>query len=297
MKYLLPVLCAAAFACAQQPLTPLPPPAAPAPPVAVANDTVVLTVGDLKITKAQFEEIMSDNLSDQQRAQAQTPAGRRRIAESLAQISALAQEAKVRKLDQKPKVQAQIKLQTEQVLASAAFQDLAETTKLDDAMLQAYYDAHKSEWETIKAKHILIRFHGSQVPLKAGGKDLTDAEALAKITEVRAKIVAGAKFEDLAKAESDDNPALAGDLQPFTKGKMAPPFEKAAFEAKVGEVTEPVKTQFGYHIILVESHTTKTFDQARPEIEQKIKPQLAQQALTDLKKKTNIVYDENYFGK
>ncbi len=297
MKYLLPVLFAA-FACAQQPLTPLTPPPTALPPAPVPNDTVVLTIGDLKITKAQFEAIVADNLNDQQRAQAQTPAGRRRIAESLAQISALAQEARARKLDQKPKVQAQIKLQTEQVLASATFQDLAESIKPDDAMLQAYYDAHKQEWDQIKAKHILIRFKGSTVPIKPGAKDLTEDEALAKITEIRTKIVAGAKFEDLARAESDDNPTLAGDLgPPFARGKMVPQFEKAAFEAKIGELTEPVKTQYGYHIILVESHTTKTFDQARPEIEQKIKPQLAQQALNDLKKKANIVYDENYFGK
>ena len=63
---------------------------------------------------------------------------------------------------------------------------------------------HKAEFEQVHAKHILIRFQGSQVPVRTGKKDLTDAEALAKAQEIRAKIVAGAKFEDQAKLESDD---------------------------------------------------------------------------------------------
>jgi len=265
----------------------------------VPADTVVLTVGDQKITKAQFEQIMS-NLSDQQRAQLQTPAGRRRLAESLAELTMLAAEGHTRKLDQNPKVQAQIKLQTEQVIAQATFQDLANTATPDESMIRAFYDAHKQEYEEIKAEHILIRFKGSTVPVKAGGKDLSDEEALAKTKEIRAKIVAGAKFEDVAKAESDDTGTAAhgGDLGPaFPRGRMVPAFEKVAFDAKVGEISEPVKTQFGYHLILVEEHTTKTFEQAKPEIELKIKPQLAQQALADLKKKVNIVYDDAYFGK
>jgi len=140
--------------------------------------------------------------------------------------------------------------------------------------------------------------------VRTGAKDLTEEEALAKITEIRGKIVAGGNFSDLAKAESDDTGSAkeGGDLGPaFPHGRMVPQFEQAAFAAKVGEVTEPVKSQFGYHIIVVESHETKTMEQARPEIEAKLKPQAAQQqaqaALIELRKKKSIVFDESYFGK
>jgi parvulin-like peptidyl-prolyl isomerase len=89
---------------------------------------------------------------------------------------------------------------------------------------------------------------------------------------------------------------------------MVPQFDQAAFAAEVGKVTEPVKTQFGYHLILVESHATRTFEQAQGEIAQKIKQQQAveaqkrledqgKKALADLKTKKNIVYDDSYFGK
>ena len=76
-----------------------------------------------------------------------------------------------------------------------------------------------------------------------------------------------------------------------------PQFEEAAFAAKVGEVTEPVKTQFGYHLILVSAHESKKFDDVAPEIDEKLKPELAQKAVDEMKKGVELTFDENYFGK
>jgi peptidyl-prolyl cis-trans isomerase C len=263
-----------------------------------AADPVVMTVGTENITKSQFEQILS-SLPEQQRAMAQTPAGKKRIAEQLSELKTLAQEARARKLDQSAKVKAQIALQAENILAQSAYQELAESSKPDDAAMHAYYDAHKQEYEQVKAKHILIRFQGSQVPLKPNQKDLTEAEALAKATDLRTKILAGEDFAKLAKAESDDTGtgANGGDLGEFGKGRMVKEFEQAAFSATPGKVTEPVKSPFGYHLILVETHASKTFDQVRPEIEGKIKPDMAKKGLDDLKSKTKITFDEAYFGK
>jgi parvulin-like peptidyl-prolyl isomerase len=328
MKYCFPlagILVPAGLICAQQTAAPpkplaIPSPAAlPAPaPAVISGDTVILTIGDEKITKSQFEEIMA-TLPEQQRAQLQAPGGKRKLAESLAELKTLAQEGRARKIDQIPIVQAQIKLQVDQIIARNMYQDLAKDQSRPitdpslpptEAVLHAYYDTHKAEWDEVKAKHILIRYKGSSVPIRAGQKDLSDVEALAKANEIRAKIVAGAKFEDLAKAESDDtgNAPQGGDLGSFPKGRMVPQFDQAAFAAEAGKVTEPVKTQFGYHLILVESHATRSFEQAHGEIEQKIKQQQAaeaqqriqqhaQDALTALKGKKNIVYDDTYFGK
>jgi len=164
----------------------------------VAPDAVVLTVGEDKITKAQFDMILA-TLPPQQQAQVQTPKGRHDIAEKLAEILTLAQEAKAQKLDQTPKIQQQIALSVDQLLANAMYRDLAENTKPDDATLHAYYDAHKADWEEVKARHILIRFQGSKMPLGDGMKDITPEEALAKATDLRAKIMAGADFAVVAK--------------------------------------------------------------------------------------------------
>lgn len=268
------------------------------PPPAPPADPVVLTIGEEKITKSQFEQIIA-SLPEQSRAQFQSGPGRKRLAEQLAELKTLAQAARADKLDQTPKVKAEIALQTEQVLAKNEFQQMSDGVKPDDASLHAYYDGHKQEWEQVKARHILIRFQGSQVPTKANQKDLTDAEALAKVNELRAKVAAGGDFAKLAETESDDvgTAQRGGDLGSFGKGRMVPAFEQAAFAAEIGKVTEPVKSPFGYHLILVEEHSTKTFDDVKPELAQKTKPEMAQKALADLKKKVNVVYDETYFGK
>jgi peptidyl-prolyl cis-trans isomerase C len=308
MKYCL--LLAAISAWAQPPATiPAPKPslASPAlgaarPPAAataqMAPDAVIITVGDEKITRAQFERIMA-SVPEQQRAQFNSPAGRKRLAEQLVELKVMANEARTEKLQDDPLVKAEIALRIDQALAQKLFQTFLETSKPDDASLHAYYDEHKVEWEQVKAKHILIRFKGSGVPVKTGEKDRTDEEALALANDLHAKIVAGGNFDELAKANSDDtgNANTGGELGTFEKGRMVPQFEKAAFAAEIGKVTEPVKSQFGYHLILVEEHKTKPFEEVRAQIEKKIGPEMAQKRVAELKKSMPVVLDESYFGK
>ena len=102
--------------------------------------------------------------------------------------------------------------------------------------MQKYYEAHKSEFERVHARHILIRAAGSPMAVRPGQKDLTDAEALAKAQEIRKKIEGGEDFAALARAESDDtgSGANGGDLGFFGHNQMVPPFEEAAFAMKAG---------------------------------------------------------------
>lgn len=259
----------------------------------IPPDTVVLSVGDAKLTKAQFDLILA-TLPPQQ---SQTPKARRNIAEKLAEILTLAQEARVEKLDQTPKIQTQMMLSADQLLANAMYHDLGENTKPNDAELHAFYDEHKNEWEEVKARHILIRFQGSKMPLGDGKKDLTEAEALAKITDLRAKIVAGADFATVAKENSDDkgSGANGGDLGAFSKGQMVPEFDKEAFLLPVGQLSQPVKTQFGYHLIKVESHSTKSFEEVKPMIIKRMPEEMAKKSLAELKVKHPAIYNEAYF--
>ena len=280
------LLFAAALACGQPP--------APTPG---GVDPVVLTIGAEKITKSQFEAMVA-TLPAQQRAQITTPEQRRKVAEQLAELKTLAQEARARKLDQSPELKVKLALQADQVLANAEYQTLGSGTA-DDTAARAFYNSHKEDFEEVTARHILIRFQGSPAPLRQGQKEISETEALQKAKDLRAKIIAGAKFAEVAQAESDDtgSGASGGDLGSFTKGRMVPEFEKAAFSQPVGEVGEPVRTQFGYHIILVEKRQSKPFEDAKAEIAQRLGPDQAQKGLDDLKKKTPVVYDESYFGK
>src|SRR5690242_6411696 len=141
-------------------------------------DPVVLTVGTEKITRSMFQEIIA-SLPAQQQAQLTTPEARKSLAEQVAELKVMAQEARTRKLDQSAAVRAKIGLQSDQILANAVYQQLVAGDP-DEAALKAFYDAHKQDWDEVKARHILIRMQGSRVPVRDGHKDLTDAEALAK---------------------------------------------------------------------------------------------------------------------
>jgi peptidyl-prolyl cis-trans isomerase C len=265
-------------------------------------DPVVLTIGKEKITKSEFERLYAEivkSIPAEQRAPLQGPEGKRQLAEQLAELKAMAQEARVRKIDQQPEIQEQIAMRVDQLLASTFYQQMGNSVKIDDAAVKTYYDAHKSDYEQVTARHILIRFKDSPVPLREGQVDRTDTEALAKAKEIRAAIVGGADFAEAAKKDSDDTGSgvNGGSLGAFTRGSMVKPFEEVAFAEKVGELSEPVKTQFGYHIIQVQEHTNKTLDEARPEIENKLRPEMAQKEIDEIRGKADITFDKDYFGR
>jgi parvulin-like peptidyl-prolyl isomerase len=269
---------------------------------AVSADTVVLTIGNEKITKGEFEQIFSQVVSQmppERRGAADSPQAKRQLAEQLAELKALAQEARRLKIDQTPEAKTQMAMRDDQLIAGILFQQISKDTKPSSADLQAYYDGHKNEWETVSARHILIRMKGSPVGLKDGEKELTDEEALAKAKDLRAKIIAGGDFATLAKAESDDvgSGANGGSLGEFTRGRMVPPFDEAAFSLNVNEVSEPVKTQFGYHIIQVTKHDTKKMDDVKNEIADKVGPEMAQKSVAAIRDKASIAFDQAYFGK
>ncbi len=251
-----------------------------------------------KLTRAQFEELLAA-LPEHVRATAATQRGKRQLAEQLSEVIAIAQEARKRKLDQSPAVQQMIALQTDQVLAGVLARQVSNEKKPDEAAMHAYFDQHKSEFENVKASHILIRFKGSSAPARPGQKDLTDEEALAKAQDIRKKLMDGADFAATAKAESDDvgSGSKGGSLGTFGHGQMVPPFEKAAFALPLNQISEPVKSQFGYHVIKVEERTSKTFEQAKPDLEKQLGPQLTREALDNIRKQAQVTIDDAYFGK
>jgi foldase protein PrsA len=124
--------------------------------------------------------------------------------------------------------------------------------KVTDKELKDYYNNIKPQ---IKARHILV-------------KDEKTAN------DIEAKLKAGQKFEDLAKKYSTDTGSAqkGGDLGWFGTGTMDPNFEKAAYALKVNEISKPVKTQFGYHIIqLTDKKKKESFDKMKTQIVQEVK--------------------------
>jgi len=125
--------------------------------------------------------------------------------------------------------------------------------KVTDKELKDYYD--KNVKPDIKARHILV-------------KDLKTAN------DIEAKLKAGEKFEDLAKKYSTDTGSASkgGDLGWFGPGKMVPQFENAAYALKLNEISKPIKSDYGYHIIQLTGEKKKeSFAKMKPEIEKEVK--------------------------
>ena len=136
---------------------------------------------------------------------------------------------------------------TSQIQFNRLLEEESTTEKISESEAKKYYDARPDLFETevlLTASHIL----------KMAKTEEEFARAEEQIIEIRKKIEDGDAFIDMIKNESDDSQNY-GHLGTFGKGRMVPPFEKAAFSLKVGEVSEPVKSQFGWH--LIELHDRK----------------------------------------
>jgi peptidyl-prolyl cis-trans isomerase C len=265
------------------------------PPPSLPPNRVVLQVGEIVLTAGQLEQIL-EAYSENQRVYVNGP-GRPQFIEQLIRVLMLSQEGKRRKLDQTDRYHNQLTYSAAGILSNHTEEDIRKKIKIDDAMLQDYLKAHPLEYMQLRARHILIRMQGSSLPLDPGHKELTEAEALAKAQELRAKIVAGADFAEVATAESNDpsTNGKGGDLGFFKRGQMPPSLEEAAFALKPGEISQPVKTSMGYTVIKVEeSKPVKSFEDLRPELERNLRNEMTRKYVEDLKALTKIEIDPEF---
>jgi peptidyl-prolyl cis-trans isomerase SurA len=124
-------------------------------------------------------------------------------------------------------------------------------SQMTQAQQEAYYDAHKQEFEQPEQ----VRLSEILIPTAADAKEATVAQALAKATDVASKVQAGGKFEELAKTYSGGpTAAQGGDLGLFKRGALAKVLEDKTFVLKTGESTAPIRTRQGFVILKVTEH-------------------------------------------
>ncbi len=268
---------------------------APKPAATTAtDDPVVIRFSGGEVRQSEFEAALK-TIPEQYQAYASGP-GRKAFADDYLRMKMLSVQAEKAGLESTPEVAAQLRLMRMNALANAQVTRLEKDIKLDPAEIQKAYEAKKSTLEQAKARHILVAFKGSPAA-QPGKKELTKEEAKAKADDLQKKLAAGGDFAALAKAESDDtgSGANGGDLGSFGRGQMVPEFEKVAFEAKIGEVSPVVETQFGYHIIQVQDRKTTALADVQPSIEKELRAAQLQAKLDAMKSTTAAVYDEKYF--
>ncbi|MCF8025947.1 MAG: peptidylprolyl isomerase [Desulfobacteraceae bacterium] len=148
-----------------------------------------------------------------------------------------------------------------------------------DKDIESYYKENKKEFEVpekVRARHILIKSDPD-------ADDAKKAEAKEKIKELQEKLEDGEDFSELAKKHSEGPSAESGgDLGYFSQGQMVKDFEEVVFDMKTGEVSDIVKTDFGYHLIKLEDRKeegTQPLDEVRDSIRQDLEREKTQQKL------------------
>ena len=139
-----------------------------------------------------------------------------------------------------------------------------------EADAKKFYDENPKYFTRLNASHILAAF--SDEPGKGEPTKEQEEAALKKINDVHKKLKDGGKFEDLAKEHSDcPSKAEGGRLREFGPGDMVPEFEKALLDLKAGDVSAPVKSRFGYHLIKAGEKKVISFEEIKDNIIQQLK--------------------------
>jgi len=240
-----------------------------------AADKVLVYVNDTPIHESDVEKQMDD--MPQMLTMGREGEIREALLDRLVQQQLILQQADQLKIDKDPEFKAELEQLRDNLVFNYVISHKLKELVTPEA-IQSYYDAHKNEfaYPAVEAAHILV-------------KDEASAEAIIKQLED------GADFAKLAKEQST-GPAASngGDLGWFGKGLMVQPFEDAAFSLKKGEFTKkPVKTQFGWHVILVKDKNMK-YVPPLSEVEDKIRETMGHTVLADylndLKSKAKIRY-------
>ncbi|MCF8019223.1 Peptidylprolyl isomerase [Petrocella atlantisensis] len=218
---------------------------------------VLAKVGDRELTKEDMIAIMR-NLPQQDAQNFSSFEGRKVLLDEMVAGELFYKRAVENGFDQEEKF-IEIMAETKRaMLQRYAVQKSLDAITVEPSEVEAYYEAHKnnfSEGPKAKAKHILM----------------TDE---ADILEVKNEIDTGMDFEEAARKYSTcPSKERGGDLGTFERGRMVPEFEDAAFTQEIGLVGDPVKTQFGYHLLLVEERveaSVKAFEEVENQVRQEL---------------------------
>ncbi len=217
-------------------------------------------------------------LLDEQLAQGipDSPQLRDNIREELIRREILSQEAAKLKLDRAPEVRTQMEMTRQTILIRAYVMDYVKKNPVSDAEIKKEYDGLKTRLggNEYKPRHILVE---------------TEDEAKAIITKLNSK----GKFADLAKQSLDPgSKERGGELGWSNPAMYVQPFSDAMVKLKKGEYTKvPVKTDFGYHVILLEDVRPlqmPSLDEVKPQIVQRLEGLKVQQLMEDLRSKAKV---------
>ncbi|RBP37430.1 peptidylprolyl isomerase [Garciella nitratireducens] len=222
------------------------------------NNKVLAKVGNREVTQKDLNFFLQ-NLDPQSASQFQSPEGQKRLLTELINQELFYLEAKDQNLDEDQSFVQSLEQLKENYLKQFAITKLLANVSITEDEIKKYYKENQDQFITpksVQAKHILVQ---------------KEEDAQNILQEIKEGSIC---FEEAAKKYSTcPSKARGGDLGYFHKGQMVPEFEKAAFNMEKEDISDPIKTQFGYHIIkLIDKKEQKTrdFEEVKPELEQMV---------------------------
>lgn len=222
------------------------------------ENKILAVVNGREITEHDIDLIIS-KYPEQQRAMFATEDARKAILEQAIGFELMYYKGVELNIEETDVYKQQLEIFKKELLIQRTVEDLLSKVIITDKEAKDYYDDNKEEFQEparVSAKHILV-------------------ESEEAIKELKEKITSGEMtFEEAARNKSTcPSSAQDGNLGEFSKGMMVPEFESAAFDLAVGEVSEPVQTQFGWHLIKVEGKheaSVQTFDDVKEMVIRKL---------------------------
>lgn len=218
------------------------------------ENKILAVVAGNEITERDLETIVS-RYPQERKAMFQTEEGKKQLLDQLIAFELMNKFGKEIGLDKTQEYKDTINNISKEVITSMAINKVLSDITVTDAEVENYYNENKdafTEPATVTAKHILVA---------------TEEEAKTAKEEISNGTLS---FEEAAKKYSTcPSKEQGGNLGSFSRGMMVKEFEDVAFDIEVGIVSEPVKTQFGYHLILVESKneaSVKSFDEVKDSV-------------------------------
>jgi len=253
---------------------------------------IVMTVGNVKVTQAQMDFLIQ-NLSPQLR-QAVATHGRGALGQEYSLMLLLSQKAVSDHLDASPDLQREIALQRRQTLAQAEYRNLARQLKVNPDEISTYYAAHKGDFEEASVREFVVRKKSENA--KPDDPGLSSQEAKARLDSIQKAIAQGTDIAQVAKQFDVPNVVMV-EPEPRTvrRGQLLPALDKAAFELKDNQFSDPVDTPQALVELQVVAHQRPELKDVSSEIENSLRQHKIQAALDDLKAKANIWMDPDYF--
>lgn len=256
--------------------------AAPAKSAVPPSERVVLKVGNVQVTQAEFESLISTLEAQQGPADL----GRQAIGENYASLLMLAQQAVAHHLDSTPDVLRQLALDRNQILSNAEFAALKAQAKPTAEEIGAYYSAHLDDFDVVLVRRIFL--------WKKVGQGMSSADAHALADAIRQAYASGS---DPKKLIHDPNSVVL-DAEPlsFRRGDLPEKMAKPAFTIKEGEWAVLDDNADTLVLLQLVKRSRRDLQEMSPSIEKKLQGEKLKAQLDNLKKQSGVWLDQEYFA-